>query len=243
MINKLLPQEELNNQIWDENRELRQEVREKLLLTTKDFKAYLKIEELDLADEVQLIDLRFTGSLANFNWSEQSDIDLHLVFDFSTVNEEYREVTKQYFQARKALWNTNRDVQIFGYEVEVYPEDVTEEHTASGLYSIAKNEWINEPVYRDVDVNKELVAKKAKGLMLVIDELAKEQFSPQETLKAIEKIKEKIKKMRKEALSEKGEYSVGNLVFKVLRRSDYLGSLNELQTKIKDQILSLESEK
>ena len=32
-----------------------------------------------------------------------------------------------------------------GYEVEIYIQDITEEHTAKGVFSLLNNSWINSP--------------------------------------------------------------------------------------------------
>ena len=39
------------------------------------------IENLDI--DINIEDIRFTGSLANYNWSNYSDIDLHIIVDFT----------------------------------------------------------------------------------------------------------------------------------------------------------------
>ena len=59
-----------------------------------------------------------------------------------------------------------------------------------------------------------------------------------EVIKTIEKTKEKIRKMRSSGLARGGEFSTENLVFKVLRRTDLLGKMNDLITKSTDKILS-----
>ena len=70
-------QDNLNPKIWNQDKELKEEIKEELLKLGKDY-----FENLDLGS-VKLEDLTFTGSLANYNWSKYSDVDLHLVFDFS----------------------------------------------------------------------------------------------------------------------------------------------------------------
>ena len=59
-----------------------------------------------------------------------------------------------------------------------------------------------------------------------------------EVIKTIEKTKEKIRKMRSSGLARGGEFSTENLVFKVLRRTDLLGKMNDLITKSTDKKLS-----
>ena len=44
------------------------------------------IENLELPG-VDIIDIILTGSLANYNWSKYSDLDVHIVVDFRKVDE------------------------------------------------------------------------------------------------------------------------------------------------------------
>ena len=73
-------QDDLNRDIWDENNKLKPEISEKLLRIAKDF-----YEKLDLPTPI--LDITFTGSMANYNWTDLSDIDLHIVIDYLDVNE------------------------------------------------------------------------------------------------------------------------------------------------------------
>jgi hypothetical protein len=60
----------------------------------------------------------------------------------------------------------------------------------------------------------------------------------EEAEKYADKLKEKIQKMRKAGLETIGAYSVENLAFKVLRRTDYLGKLSDAKRKAYDSMLS-----
>ena len=40
--------------------------------------------DLDL-EGAEIEDITFTGSLANYNWTKYSDVDLHLLVDFSKI--------------------------------------------------------------------------------------------------------------------------------------------------------------
>ncbi len=76
--------ESLNPKIWvkkDNEIVMNPKVREKLLEVANDFIEYLKVD-------VVVTDIIMTGSLANFNWSSFSDVDLHIVADFSQFPEE-----------------------------------------------------------------------------------------------------------------------------------------------------------
>ena len=61
----------------------------------------------------------------------------------------------------------------------------------------------------------------------------------QDLIKKIDKIKDKIKRMRECGLEQGGEYSIENLTFKMLKRSGYLKKLNDIKNKSYDNELSI----
>ena len=71
--------DELEPRIW-KGEELRPFISKKLIEIANDF-----IDGLPFPVTIQ--DVRFTGSLANYNWSKYSDIDLHIVVDFTELDE------------------------------------------------------------------------------------------------------------------------------------------------------------
>ena len=73
----------LNPKIWkksDGDILINPKVREKLLEISKEFINFLKVE-------IIVSDIIMTGSLANYNWSNFSDVDLHIVVDFKQFKE------------------------------------------------------------------------------------------------------------------------------------------------------------
>ena len=74
--------DELHQDFWNQPEDrLDPEIGEKLLEIARQF-----MEKHEVSD-VKIKDITFTGSLANFNWSKFSDIDLHLVVDYDEVDE------------------------------------------------------------------------------------------------------------------------------------------------------------
>ena len=118
----LIPEikEDLNRDIWDENDKLKSEIAQKLLKIARDF-----YEGLDL--QAPILDITITGSIANYNWTEKSDIDLHILIDYTAVNED-AELVKKYLSAAKTNWNKNHEIMIKDHEVEVYVQDSNEPH-------------------------------------------------------------------------------------------------------------------
>ena len=116
--------------------------------------------DIDLVVE----DIRFTGSLANYNWSNYSDIDLHIVVDFTRFKSP-RDIVKGFFDAKRALWNERHNIKIHGYEVEIYVEDINEAHISSGVYSITNNSWLAEPVQHEKNVDVATARKKSDNII------------------------------------------------------------------------------
>lgn len=235
-IKSLSVKDNLNEEIWTEEKTLKPEIREKLIGIAEDF-----FEELDIP-WAELEDIRFTGSLANYNWSKYSDVDLHLVIDYRLVDENV-DLVEEYFKARKNLWNNQHDISIHGFDVEVYVEDAQGEHFSSGVYSVLMDEWITEPKPVKPQIDKKAIRNKTKVIMRLIDDLVVEKFKEkkyEEAIEAAELMSEKVKKMRQGGLESGGEYSVENLTFKILRRNGTLDKLYEIKLDSYDRMMSVE---
>mgnify|MGYP003649068183 FL=1 len=227
--------DEINQDFWNQPEDrLDPEIREKLLAIAKDF-----YDSLEVGD-AQFSDITFTGSLAALNYSKFSDVDLHILVDFSDVDDK-TELVREYFNAMKSVWNRLHDIEIKGYEVEVYVQDINDPHEAQGLYSILNNEWIKFPTPEKSNFDRDNVKKKAASLMDQIDRVTKliDEKKYEEAELYAEKIKLKIRKMRKTGLETIGAYSVENLAFKVLRRNDYLEKLSAAKREAYDSLHSL----
>ena len=160
--------DELNDKIWDDaagdNPKLKPQIRKALLYIAGEFLEYL-------GEDIFVDDVRFTGSLANYNWSKFSDIDLHLYVDFDQFEKEDVELYKEIFKLKKTVFNTTHDITVKGYEVELYAEDVTEPHISTGVYSVLYDEWVEKPVKEKIKIDREALKKKAQLMMDKIDEV------------------------------------------------------------------------
>lgn len=235
---------ELNPKFWRNNL-LDSRIRMKLLDIADDFIDFLGV------DWVTPDDIIMTGSLANFNWNKQySDIDLHVLIDFSKVDKR-KDFVKKYFDSLKNQWNEEHgDLKIFGFPVEVYVQDTNEAHASSGIYSLDKNKWLTEPKRDNLakaKVNKSLIRSKVAKYIDCIDDLVKEYTENKEDSHRIESVSQKanklwdvIKNERKGELNKgKSEISNGNIIFKCLRRLNYLDKLYKLKTQTYDNLNSL----
>lgn len=232
------PKKELNPKIWGSDGKLNKKVRIRLLKIADDFLDSIKI------DPKYCTDILFVGSLSNYFWSKYSDIDLHLLVDFKKINDDV-ELIKDYVDSKKQIWNDEHEnLKIYGFPIEVYVQDIKEKNASGSVYSIEKNKWIKEPDVNDeeqLDVDK--IKYKSAKLMTKIDELDDKFNSIKDSLEIeklsteVKKLFDKIKLIRKSGLnSSKGEFSSGNIIFKVLRRTDYIGRLIDLKRKTYDKI-------
>jgi len=217
--------------IWDKNEILKPEIRKILLLNAKRFIEFSDVENLKFKDII------FTGSMANYNYNENSDIDIHIVLDFSQISEN-KEFVGDFLKLKKQLWSDKLPIQVKGFDVELYFQDIDEPHHSSGTYSIMKNDWVRKPLKKIVNIDTADVQLKSADIMNTIDDLETNKDEANFLIK-IDQLKNKIKKYRQSGLDKKGEYSVENLVFKILRNSGYLEKLVALKNNYLKNELSL----
>lgn len=229
-------QDKLNPKIWNKKQKMKPDVKKTLLKIADDY-----FESLDLPG-VDIEDVTMTGSLANYNWSKYSDVDLHIVIDYDDLPME-RDLVQDFLKSKSSNWNKEHDVKIYGYDVELYVQDIEEPHHSTGVYSILNNEWNIEPEKKKISFSDKSVKDKANRLMDRVDEIYDEMddVENEETIKRVDKLTEKIKKMRQSGLESGGEFSVENIVFKVLRRNGMLDRLYDIKTVAYDKSVTLES--
>ena len=226
--------EDLNQKIWEGDVRIHSGVSAALMDIVEEF-----LEGIDLGLEVK--DVILTGSLANYNWSKFSDIDLHILLEFGHINEDQR-LVKKFFDAVRSRWNKLHDIHVKGHEVEIYVQDQHEPHTSTGVYSLMEDEWIVKPTKIKPELDKASAEKKMRFLAKEIDKMAalyhNEQY--ESALEMGDRIKDKIKRMRQTGLDRAGIYAPENLAFKMLRRSGDIGRLFDMYTGAYDQVYSLD---
>lgn len=242
-FNKILSsfyvQDSLNPKIWDEvdgQYTMKPEIREKLLEIAEEFVSFLGID-------IFVQDVTMTGSLANYNWSEFSDVDLHIMYDFKESGDK-SDLLQELFKIKKTLFNSTHNITIKGFDVELYVQDTTEQHISSGVFSVLYDEWINEPSKTEVVIDEKQLKSKVENWMEKIDNVMDEVEDEdlEDALFFIDNLKDKLKEYRNAGLEKTGEYSYENLVFKFLRRNGYIQKLFDFTNELVDKRLSLEQE-
>jgi predicted nucleotidyltransferase len=210
---------------------MRDDIRKSLLKIADEFVDTLGIEFF-------IHDVVLTGSLANYNWSNFSDVDLHIVIDYKETDYNIN-LLKEFFDAKKNVWNEKHDIKIKGFDVEVYVQDVEEPHISSGVYSILNNKWIIEPEMSKPNIDDRKILEKGEEYAKKIDNLISKAQKGNDVIKEIESLRKKLKTFRQSGLDGGGEYSYENLTFKLLRRNGYIGKLLKLKTIVTDKKLSV----
>lgn len=226
--------DELNPDIW-QNNTLSNPVSLKLKRIANDF-----LDSLEIPRRL-VKDITFTGSLANYNWSKHSDIDLHILLDFSDIDDN-EELVKDFFDSKRVEWNKTHDIRIKNHEVEIYVQQADEPHHSSGVFSIADNEWLTEPSKQSPQLDEREIQRKAGYIMQEIDEVNRlyQAGDYDEAFRYSEKLKSRIRDFRQCGLEEGGEFSPENIAFKALRRNGYLELLSKLKTSSYDKLMSID---
>ena len=232
ILNSFSIKETLNPKVWENPDDPKKstmvpKVRKALERIAEEFVDYL-------GENVFVEDVVLTGSLSNFNWSEFSDFDLHIIVDMDEYGDD-DELYKELFNLKKQVFNTSHNIKIFGYDVELYAQDAEEPHISSGVYSVMNNEWINVPRKVSLEIDKKVLEDKIKNWTEKIDTAVENG-----EIKSLESIKDKLKKYRQSGLDDGGELSYENLVFKYLRRSGHIEKLFDSINKGTDKELSVE---
>jgi hypothetical protein len=225
------PHSELHDKIWLRDGHLNEEVYDSLIEIANDF-----IDKHHIPDD-SIEDITITGSMANYNWSKYSDVDLHILIDFTKIDED-SEILDDYYNLAKKQWNDKHNITIFGHEVEIYVQDVSEPHHSTGVYSLRHEKWLKKPHKDHIDKpNIRSVERKAYRIINKIKSIDIDDPAAHETANDLMDL---IRDMRKEGLQTGGEYSVENMTFKYLRNAGYLEYLSSLNTKSYDKELSID---
>ena len=214
----------LNPKLWHDGK-LDLEVSAKLQDIAEAFEKFIGIE-------LAVTDYTITGSNANYTWTAHSDLDLHLIVK-GTVTDAEREL----YNAKKALWAEQHTITVKGLPVECYVQGEQEEHHSTGVYSLVKDAWLVEPKKIKPQIDDSAVERKKDSMIHDIETalLSKE-------LERIRRVKERITEMRKAGLERAGEWSVENLVFKILRNLGLIDTITEKIRELEDSELSLEQQ-
>ena len=215
--------DELNPKLFV-NEQLIPKIKEGLLKIAQHFEEFIGVE-------LDVVDITISGSNAAYSYTSHSDVDLHIVVQVPDT-EEY----KQLLDAKKNDYNARHDITVRGIPVELYAQDVGQDHHSVGIYSVLNDEWVSQAERTEVDIDSEDVQRKYTNYRDRVKLVLK-----QDDHDIAQHMWDDIKRMRKAGLeSAASEFSTENLVYKMLRNKKWIERLQDHMNAIVDKDLSIE---
>ena len=228
----MIMEDKLNPKLY-ENNKLKPDVRQAILDIVEQFKEYIEFP-------INVLDVRIVGSNAAYNYTDKSDLDIHLVVNFDELSNN-NDLIQALFNSEKKLFNDTFDITIKGLDTELYVEDVETGAISNGIYSVLQDCWIKFPKKVDIE-NIPIDMLGSDALFFKYQEKCERVLENKDSV-SIEEVNELIDKiymLRKNGLAKSGEYSNGNQAFKVLRSEGYIEQLIDLKNDLISKELSLE---
>ena len=227
----------LNPKLFDGNK-LKKEVKDKAQEVADEFIKILENDEV----KIEVKDIILTGSNASYNYTKDSDIDLHILaktIDLADPDKLYEKL----YNAYRRLFESKFDISFYGIPVEIYVETEDNPVVSNGIYSIISDSWVKEPKEAYVpDIDKEAIKKAAEPWIERANELIDADLDLEDETE-IDKYLEDLYKMRHKGIYDTNgsEFSEENLVFKEVRNAGLLDKLKELKNKVIENRLTLEA--
>lgn len=222
--------DELNPKLFDEQGLLKEDVRESLINIATTF-----IEDIHENNiPIDVMDIWMVGSNASYNYTDNSDIDVHIIADME--DSDCSGLLSLVYNYAKSDFNSKHDITVKGIPVEVYIEGVNSTSITNGIYSLLQDEWVKYPQEVEVDMSIDVTTTdEYKNLKFDIEHAlsSDNKDEVQETINS-------LYRLRQLSLATDGEFGVGNLMFKSFRNDGSLEKLKERKRELVDKELTLE---
>lgn len=206
----------LNPKLWTKDERFRNQYKPELIRLAHRWMQFARLPEKAIRD------ITLVGGNCNYNYAKSSDLDLHILVDFSEMPFRDPDIMHEYIMGKKNEWSKfHPDCQIAGYPVEIYAQSLDEVTPRNqGVWSLTHDQWKIRPtnLHLDFAARDDLVAA-VKGFMSQIDNM--------NDLETARQLKDQIKQMRSDSLRFGHEFANGTLIFKSLRNRGYLEKLSD----------------
>jgi hypothetical protein len=210
------------------------------IFTQQTMKPKVRRHLLDSAEEfidslgvpLDVLDIALTGSNAGYNYMPGSDLDVHIIIDDSKLP--LKSIWRELFDAKKAIWLSQRNVSIKKIPLEMYVEMKSEPHQSDAIYSILNNKWIQKPKqkveYKSDPKIEQKLKNFAQGLL---------NQTNSELIKVGLKM---IFQMRQIALTKFGMNNAYNTAFRRVRNTGLFDEIRQHQRSLRDKALTIENQ-
>lgn len=226
----------LNSKLFTKEAILKETVRKKMLEIVNTFLDDLKEQQID----IKVKDILLIGSNASYNYTKDSDIDLHILVD-TKATKYSQEVAEALYSAYRSLFNKTLDIQIYDIPLEIFVETEDTARVSNGVYSVKKDKWVKKPTQEEIPEYDEaaldkLVTEWETKYLKLVDKIKADKLEDEtQVIKLLEAIYDKL---RKTGIA-KSEYAIENLAFKELRNRGYLDELKNYKNELTSKRLSL----
>jgi surface protein len=148
---------DINPKLFDNNA-LKPEIRKKAEEVVNEFLKILAEDEVKL----KVRDVILTGSNASYNYTANSDVDLHILADTAQFDDP-EQLHKKLYNCYRRLFESKFDITFYGIPVEIYVETEDNPVVSNGIYSVMYDKWVKEPTRDYVkEVDQKEIAEFAK---------------------------------------------------------------------------------
>ena len=149
LTEKIEKHEELNPKLFEDD-ELKPDVKEAIKNIADQFVKELNDDGIHFV----LKDIVLLGSNVSYNYTKDSDLDIHLIADSSGF-ECPQELYDKLYSAYRSIFNKNYDITLKGIPAEIYVELDEPRAKSNGIYSLNSG-WIKHPEQQAIpDIDKE----------------------------------------------------------------------------------------
>lgn len=213
--------------MWDQYKHLDGRIRSSLLRIAYDF--YEKTEF-----KAPILDIYLMGSIANYNWTPESDADVHIIIDFNQLQMP-TDTAKEVVKTASSKWNDEHEITVKTHKIELNIQSNKEEKPyVTGIYSLIKDAWVRNPVMQRVEINKPEVQAKYAQMKKYLESVIR--TGDRDAMKGAKKY---LDALRQYGLDTRGELSTENLVFKILRSKGIIKMLKDAIVTTYDKEMSV----
>lgn len=228
MANFRIYNETLAPELWDVSQHLDSKVRMNLLQMAYDFYGKTNLP-------APVLDVYLMGSIANYNWTKDSDVDVHIIIDYSKLQMPVETANKT-VKTAGAQWNSEHEVTIKGFKVEMNIQNAFEQKPyVTGIYSLVKDQWIRKPFEMSPQIDRSILKFQYGSMRGYIQNAFNSK--DREQMKAAKKY---LDAYRQYGLDTYGELSYENLVFKILRARGVIKKLKDGIVAVYDKAMSVD---
>jgi hypothetical protein len=174
------------------------------------------------------------GSISNYNWTTDSDVDVHVIIDYSKLQMPPETAIKA-VKTAGAQWNLEHEVTVKGFKVEMNLQNFAEQKPyVTGIYSIVKDQWIRKPFKMPIRIDRNVLRFQYEAMKKYVQTAL--DSGDREQMKSAKKY---LDAFRQYGLDTYGELSYENIIFKILRARGIIKKLKDSITAVYDKAMTV----